>query len=242
MFGNSYRATTPAPEVPMAEEVEQLRQDATRTAAEIIDGVQANFVSTNDFTQYYEQLESRLNNIYSAIENINQRLNTENTAPQGYERFETPRPLLGNQDSDDSSTDTNFDLDRDVIMKSKFSAPLNQVPEPGFFSGKTSETELFCQLCEDTFRTTPHKYLPEETKINFVKSRLRDSARNWYLTKYRGNIKPGTMFELLAGLKAAFSNVASYKLAKIKLISLKQHYGKINEYIDEFRSYTRLFN
>ncbi|ORX42715.1 hypothetical protein BCR32DRAFT_288386 [Anaeromyces robustus] len=68
MFGNSYRATTPAPEVPMAEEVEQLRQDATRTAAEIIDGVQANFVSTNDFTQYYEQLESRLNNIYSAIE------------------------------------------------------------------------------------------------------------------------------------------------------------------------------
>ncbi|ORX85530.1 hypothetical protein BCR32DRAFT_304546 [Anaeromyces robustus] len=165
MFGNSFKGTTPATEVPMAEEVEQLRQDPTKTAAEIIDGV--------------------LNNFYTAIENINQRLNTENAAPQVYERFETPRPLLGNQDSGDSSTntDSDFDLDRDVIMKSKISAPLNQVPEPGFFLGKTSETELLCQLSEDTFRTTPNKYFPEETKINFVKSRLRDSERNWYLTK-----------------------------------------------------------
>lgn len=101
-------------------------------------------------------------------------------------------------------------------MQNKFFAPLNQVPEPGFFSGKTSETELFCQLCEDTFRTIPNKYLPEEIKINFVKSRLRDLARNWYLIKYRGNIKPGSMFELLTGLKATFSNVANSKLAKIK--------------------------
>lgn len=43
MFENSFRATTPAPEVPTAEEEEPLRSDGTRTAAEIIDGVKANF-------------------------------------------------------------------------------------------------------------------------------------------------------------------------------------------------------
>ena len=98
-------------------------------------------------------------------------------------------------------------------MKVKISAPLIQVPELGFFSGKPSETELFCQLCEDTFRTTPNRYLSEETKINFVKSRLRDSTWNWYLNKYKDNFRPGSMHELLTGLKTAFSNVASYKLA-----------------------------
>ena len=184
--------------------------------------------------------EARLNNITDIIENINQRLNSSNPEPQEYERFDTPRPLLNNHDVDNNSSITNYDLDRDVIMKDKISAPLIQVPEPGFFSGKPSETELFCQLCEDTFRTTPNRYLSEETKINIVKSR-RDSARNWYLTKYRDNIRPGSMHELLTGLKTAFSNVASYKLAKIKLMSLKQTYGKINDYIEEFRNYTRLF-
>jgi len=184
--------------------------------------------------------EARLNNITDIIENINQRLNSSNPEPQEYERFDTPRPLLNNHDVDNNSSITNYDLDRDVIMKDKISAPLIQVPEPGFFSGKPSETELFCQLCEDTFRTTPNRYLSEETKINIVKSR-RDSARNWYLTKYKDNIRPGSMHELLTGLKTAFSNVASYKLAKIKLMSLKQTYGKINDYIEEFRNYTRLF-
>ncbi|ORX85453.1 hypothetical protein BCR32DRAFT_325415 [Anaeromyces robustus] len=216
MFENSFRVTTPNPKVPIAEEEEPIKPDATITAAEIIDGVKTNFVSNNGFSQYYEQLETKLNNIYTAIEDINQKLNSENTTPQGYKKFDNPRPLLDNQNSEDSFINSNFVLDRDVIMKNNFFAPLNQVPEPGFFSGKTSETELLFQLCEDTFRTTPNKYLPEEIKINFVKSRLRDLARNWYLTKYRGNIKPGSMYELLTGLKATFSNVTSSKLAKIK--------------------------
>jgi len=185
-------------------------------------------------------MEVRLNNITNIIESMNQRLNSNNHDPQGYERFDTPRPLPENYDVDNNSSIISYDLDRDVIMKDKISAPLIQVPEPGFFSGKPSETELFCQLCEDTFRTTPNRYLSEETKINIVKSR-RDSARNWYLTKYKDNIRPGSMHELLTGLKTAFSNVASYKLAKIKLMSLKQTYGKINDYIEEFRNYTRLF-
>lgn len=240
MFGNNFRATTSATDVPMAEEVEQLRQDATQTAADIIDGVQTNFMSNERFSQFYDHLNLRLNNIADMMESLNQRINN-NQNPAGYERFETPKPPVDNQE-DESSTSTDYDIDHDVIMRNRISVPLIQVPEPGFFSGKTSETELFCQLCEDTFSTSPNKHLPEETKIYFVKSRLRDSARNWYLAKYSGNTKPRTMSELLEGLKTAFSNIASYKLAKIKLMSLKQSYGKINDYIDDFRNYSRLFN
>jgi len=48
------------------------------------------------------------------------------------------------------------------------------------------------------------------------------------------------MIELLTDLKAAFSNVASYILAKIELISIKQSYGKI-KMINEFRNYISLF-
>ena len=50
MFENSFWATTATFEIPMAEEVEQLRQDVTKTAADIIDGVQTNFVSHKDLT------------------------------------------------------------------------------------------------------------------------------------------------------------------------------------------------
>ena len=239
MFGNTFRVTTPIPD--MTDEVEQLRQDATQTAADIIDGVQANFVTNEQFHQQFNNLDSRINEILNVINNISQRLTTENEENHGYDRMETPRP---SEDQvhllDNTTSDTNYDLDNDVIMKTRnFSAPLYQVPEPGFFSGQTSETDLFCQLCEDTFKTAPYKYAAEETKINFVKSRLRESARNWYLTKYKNNIMPATLDELLAGLRTAFTNIASLKLAKIKLATIKQNYGRINEYIEEFREYTR---
>jgi len=85
-------------------------------------------------------------------------------------------------------------------MRTGTTAPLIQVPDPGMFSGKISEIDLFCQLCEDTFKTRPNSKLPEETKISFAKSRLRDSARNWYL---------------------------SYKIAKIKLLQLKTFLWKV---------------
>ena len=102
----------------------------------------------------------------------------------------------------------------------------NQIPDPGFFTGNTSDTDLFCQLCEDTFRSYPNCDYPEETKINFVKSRLRDSARSWYFAKYKDDSGPYTMKELIFGLRKSFSNIASYKLAKIKLTKFKQNYGK----------------
>ena len=241
MFGNTFRATTPIPEVAIAEEVEQLRQATTQTAADIIDGVQNHFVTNEQFHQQFGHLDSRINELLSAIQNINQRMDANSTENQGYERFDTPKPPEDQEPILEAATsDTHYDLDHDVVMRTKnYSAPLHQVPEPGFFSGKTSETDLFCQLCEDTFKTSPYKYVSEETKINFVKSRLRDSARNWYLTKYKDNIVPTTLHELLTGLRTAFTNIASLKLAKIKLATLKQNYGKLNEYIEEFRNYTR---
>ena len=132
-----------------------------------------------------------------------------------------------------------YDLDHDVVMRSSFNHnSLIQVPDPGFFSGDTSETDLFCELCEDTFNTAPNTDLPEDIKVNFVKSRLRGSARNWYLSKYKNNLVPATMLELLLGLKGAFNNVGSVKLAKIKLVSLRHNYGNINKYIEEFRTLT----
>ena len=190
MFGNTFRATTPIPEVAIAEEVEQLRQATTQTAADIIDGVQNQFVTNEQFHQQFGHLDSRINELLSAIQNINQRMDANSTENQGYERFDTPKPPEDQEPILEAATsDTHYDLDHDVVMRTKnYSAPLHQVPEPGFFSGKTSETDLFCQLCEDTFKTSPYKYVSEETKINFVKSRLRDSARNWYLTKYKDNI------------------------------------------------------
>ena len=80
---------------------------------------------------------------------------------------------------------TEYDSDNDVIMRSRINAPVRQVPEPGFFSGDTNQTELFCELCSATFKTYPNNQLPEDVKINFVQSRLRDSARIWYRIKYK---------------------------------------------------------
>jgi len=69
-------------------------------------------------------------------------------------------------------------------MRSTIPYTIIQVPEPGLFSGDTSEMELFCQLSGDTFKTYPCKLWPSDAKINFVQSRLRGAARSWFQTKY----------------------------------------------------------
>ena len=226
-------------------DVEQLREDATQTARDIITGVEENFISKNDFANFNQGLDQRFTHlnevndqIMSALNAITERLSQDH----GYERLDTPRPVPENNEDSSVDDSTHYDLDHDVIMRSRFAYTVNQVPEPGFFVGNTTETDLFCQLCEDTFKTYPNRFWPEDAKINFVKSRLRDAARNWYLTRYKDNTEPATLNELLNGLKEAFTNVASNKLAKINLVNLKQAYGKVNEYIEQFRSYTRQFN
>ena len=59
------------------------------------------------------------------------------------------------QVDDNASTSTRYDNDHDVIMRSAFPYTVAQVLEPGLFYGDISETELFCQLCGDTFKTYP---------------------------------------------------------------------------------------
>ena len=146
--------------------------------------------------------------------------------------------LLSQSQDDNASISTRRDADNDVIMKNSYSNNLQQVPEPGFFSGNTNDTDLFCQLCEDTFSTYPNLGLPEEVKINFVKSRLREGARNWYIATYNENNHPGTLKELISDIKKTFMNDVSKKLAKIQLVKLKHSYGKINDYIEKFKTLT----
>ena len=108
------------------------------------------------------------------------------------------------QVDDNASTSTRYDNDHDVIMRSAFPYTVAQVPEPGLFSGDISETELFCQLCGDTFKTYPCKLWATESKINFVQSRLRGAARSWFQTKYPAGTSPSSLETLLDELKKAF--------------------------------------
>lgn len=252
MFGNNFNNDMDMQSA-SASDVNQLREDATQTARDILNNLQENYVNNNEFIQLRNDVDTRLNQLnrtsqemLNTINHINNRLNgNRNSRNQDYDRLGSATPRPQNDDlatSSDATTSTHYDLDHDVIMRSRFAYTVTQVPEPGFFTGKISETDLFCQLCEDTFKTYPNRYWSENAKVNFVKSRLRDSARNWYLTRYKDNVYPATLNELLTGLRKAFTNEASVKLAKIKLINLKQTYGKINDYIEEFRSYTRQFN
>jgi len=223
----------------LKQSLNQLREEATQTAADILTELRENYIKDEVFINYQEQLKEKFADLDDHFNVIYKTMGEINTKVE-----KITEELTNKQDSnnDDAvSTHTRYDLDHDVIMRTGTTAPLIQVPDPGMFSGKTSETELFCQLCEDTFKTRPNINLPEETKISFVKSRLRDSARNWYLTKYKDNIYPRTMEEVLDGLRASFSNVASYKIAKIKLLQLKHSYGKLNDYIEEFRSLSQQF-
>ncbi len=103
-------------------------------------------------TRIYEKLSSDMNNMFEYFKDKQTTNDTARDSPIQY------------------------DNDHDVIMKNTFHNNLNQVPEPGFFSGNTTETELFCDLCEATFKTYPNKDWPEDTKINFVITRLRDSV------------------------------------------------------------------
>ena len=184
-----------------------------------------------------EDLLNLKENIIEEIRLMLAQVNIQQPLENGYNRLDTPKPPI---DDNSSATSTRYDLDHDVIMRTRFSYPVNQVPEPGFFNGTVKDTELFCELCSATFKSFPNKSLPEEVKINFVQSRLRDSARSWFLSKYHDNLYPATMDELLNGIKTAFPNVAGPKLAQIQLLELKQNYGKINDYIEKFRNYSNL--
>ena len=243
----------------LAEGVQQLRNDTTQACSEIVNGVSESFVSKEDLQIYHQEIMSqfgaydRVNNqILASLEALQKTTlefrnelaakQDKGKSPAATTSTSTAEPSSNVQtaqdDNDNASTITRYDNDHDVIMRSAFPYTVAQVPEPGLFSGDISETELFCQLCGDTFKTYPCKSWPEDAKINFVQSRLRGAARSWFQTKYPIGTTPSSLEVLLEELKKAFPDVVSKKLKKINLVNLKHSYGKIKEYIDSFRKLT----
>ena len=193
----------------LAEGVQQLRNETSQACSNIVTGVSEGFVSKQDLNNYHQEVMKqfaaydRVNNeILSSLDSIkkatlflNQQrkgkapadASTSTNVPPTVDFF-IPQPSL----DDNASTTTRYDSDHDVIMRSVFPYIVAQVPDPGLFSGDISETELFCQLCADTFKTYTCKLWPENSKINFVQSRLRGAARSWYQTKYPSGILPAS--------------------------------------------------
>ncbi len=220
------------------EGITQPGNDVNGSAMDLLQKINEQCVSHQDLSHFGTELYQRiLDEMNSLFNNYLSQINSAQQVPN--EQFKVPE--ISGEDKKSVSS-VKYDLDNDVIMRTRYPDSVKQIPEPGCFRGITSETELFCDLCEDTFKTYPNSSWPEESKINFVRSRLHDAARNWYLTKYKGDKSPKTMKELLNGLRVAFNDVGSCKLAKIKLIRLKQSYGNINKYIESFRTYSNRFN
>ena len=239
----------------LAEGVQQLRNETSQVCSDIVTGVSEGFVSKEDLHNYHQEVMKqfaaydRVNNeILSSLDSIKKATLFLNQQRKGKAPADasasTSTPPIGNifipqpPVDDNASTTTRYDSDHDVIMRSAFPYTVAQVPEPGLFSGDISETELFCQLCADTFKTYPCKLWPEDSKINFVQSRLRGAARSWYQTKYPSGVLPVSLEVLLDELRRAFPDLISKKLKKISLVNLKHTYGKIKEYIDSFRKLT----
>ncbi|OUM64030.1 hypothetical protein PIROE2DRAFT_9337 [Piromyces sp. E2] len=97
-------------------------------------------------------------------------------------------------------------VDTRKLSPTQYDLDHDVVPEPGFFSDDTPKL-IYSLNCAKILNTHPNSELPEDTKNNVVSA---------------------TMFELLMRLKGAFNNIGSVKLAKIKLISLRQNYGNLN--------------
>ena len=244
----------------LAEGVEQLRNETSQACSEIVSGVSQSFVSKEDLQSYHQEVLKQFNaydqvnkEILSSLESLkkatlyfkheltNRQQNNHSNSDASTSTSGPAMPEASNfvpQVDDNASTSTRYDNDHDVIMRSAFPYTVAQVPEPGLFYGDISETELFCQLCGDTFKTYPCKLWATESKINFVQSRLRGAARSWFQTKYPNGTSPSSLEVLLDEIKKAFPDVVSKKLKKINLVNLKHSYGKINDYIAAFRKLT----
>ena len=220
--------------------MERFRQELGTAINEVLQTLNQTAVSRTDLEAFATQMYGRFQQEIAANnQNIATMLRNEIQDRYIHQRA-TPRPGddNSNDDSGRSDSSTNYDLDNDVVMRGRITYPIAQVPDPGLFTGVPAEVELFCELCSATFKAYPNNLLPPDARVNFVKTRLRDAARNWYLTKYKGNVVPASLQELLDGLKAAFPNVESKKLAQIQLLELKHNYGNINQYIESFRAYS----
>jgi len=234
VWANSY------PDFAPMSEVNKLRTDAQITVSELAKDAEVTFLSREDFNKYNEDLQKKLFTLNRDNKNIIKQLSSITSILN--QKFDFIPNVNASQNQDDNaSISTRREADNDVIMRNTIPNTLQEVPEPGFFTGDTKETDLFCQLCEDTFKTYPNCESTMDVKINYVKSRLRDGARNWYYAKYKDR-SPATLEELIKELRKAFNNVASKKLAMIQLAKISHTFGKINDYIDEFRTLTTCLN
>jgi len=180
---------SPVPDIAPMSEVNKLRSDAQVTISDLASSVNDSFLLKEDFNKYNRDLQKKLytfyrdnKNIINQLSNLTKIFNEKLDIKIGTnDELSSSQTVLQNQDDNASISTRRFYEDNDVIMKNSYSNNLQQVPEPGFFSDNTNDTDLFCQLCEDTFSSYPSLGLPEEVKINFIKSRLRDGARNWML-------------------------------------------------------------
>ena len=184
------------------------------------------YISTQDLDKFRKELNTALNDYLA--EQLNK--NTESLLQQINVMFQ-------DRDAEEENNSMEYDDDHDVIMRNGITSSVTPVPDPGLFTGETSQTKLFCELCDSLLNTYPYSQLTEGEKINFIFSRLRGSARTWYHIKYKYE-NPNSAENILEELNKAFSNVTSIKLAKIQLIELRQSFGKIDEYIEKFRNYS----
>ncbi|OUM65803.1 hypothetical protein PIROE2DRAFT_7131 [Piromyces sp. E2] len=126
-------------------EVNRLREDAITTAYDILKNVQENYVTVEEVKNLETQINNQFNelnknteNFKEVLEAVSNKLNvltsrSNDTDPIPH--FPPPPPSTAGS--------TRYDLDFDVIMKNRYTSPINQVPDPGFFYG---DTELFCQI------------------------------------------------------------------------------------------------
>ena len=138
--------------VPMLE-VSKLRSDAQVTVSELTSSVNDSFLLKEDFNKYNQEFQKKLytfyrnnKNIINQLSNLTKICNEKLDIKVGTnDETSSSQNVLQNQD-DNASISTRRYADNDVIIKNSYSNNLQQVPEFGFFSGNTNDTDLFWQL------------------------------------------------------------------------------------------------
>ena len=111
------------------------------------------FLLKEDFNKYNQEFQKKLytfyrnnKNIINQLSNLTKICNEKLDIKVGTnDEPSSSQNVLQNQD-DNASISTRRYADNDVIIKNSYSNNLQQVPEFGFFSGNTNDTDLFWQL------------------------------------------------------------------------------------------------
>jgi len=116
----------------LKQSLNQLREEATQTAADILTELRENYIEDEVFINCQEQLKEKfadLDDHFAVIYKTMWEINTK------VEKI--TEELINKQDSnndDAASTHTHYDLNHDIIMRTGTTAPLIQVPDPGIYT------------------------------------------------------------------------------------------------------------